>query len=163
MTPAGAGEHRMLFGQSVFQSVVERLKQEREDEDTQPLPPAGHRIAGFSSGFVVGTSSAAPQPGHGSLDAYLAFLADPAPPPEPQPEPEPEPIPAHLEKTSLADVSAELAIHETDTAATLAEKRRAFARLNHPDGVKPEFRHNATLRMTAANLLIDQAIRMLRA
>ena len=56
----------------------------------------------------------------------------------------------------------ELAIHETDTAATLAEKRRAFARLNHPDGVKPEFRHNATLRMTAANLLIDQAIRMLK-
>jgi hypothetical protein len=28
--------------------------------------------------------------------------------------------------------------------------------------VRPEFRHNATLRMTAANLLIDQAIRMLR-
>lgn len=65
-------------------------------------------------------------------------------------------------KTSLADVSAELAIHDTDTAATLAEKRRAFARLNHPDRVKPQFRHNATLRMTAANLLIDQAIRMLR-
>ncbi|MNT24256.1 hypothetical protein D3C72_1597220 [compost metagenome] len=71
-------------------------------------------------------------------------------------------MPAHLEKTSLTDVSAELAIHETDTAATLAEKRRAFARLNHPDRVKPQFRHNATLRMTAANLLIDQAIRMLR-
>ncbi|NTZ90493.1 hypothetical protein [Agrobacterium tumefaciens] len=152
----------MLFGQSVFQSVVERLKQEREEEAAEPPPPARHRIAGFNSSFVVGTPSAAPQPGNGGLDAYLAFLADPAPPPEPQPEPEPEPMPAYLEKTSLADVSVELAIHETDTAATLAEKRRAFARLNHPDGVKPEFRHNATLRMTAANLLIDQAIWMLR-
>ncbi|MES5043745.1 hypothetical protein ABVB72_00515 [Rhizobium nepotum] len=152
----------MLFGQSVFQSVVERLRQEKEEENAEPPPPAGHRIAGFSSGFVVDTHFDAPQPGNGGLDAYLAFLPDPAPPPEPQPEPEPEPMPAHLEKTSLADVSVELAIHETDTAATLAEKRRAFARLNHPDGVRPEFRHNATLRMTAANLLIDQAIRMLR-
>jgi hypothetical protein len=152
----------MLFGQSVFQSVVERLKQEKEEEGVEPPPPAGHRIAGFSSGFVLDTHIEAPLPSNGNLDAYLAFLAEPAPPPEPQPEPEPEAMPAHLEKTSLADVSAELAIHETDTAATLAEKRRAFARLNHPDRVKPQFRHNATLRMTAANLLIDQAIRMLR-
>ncbi|KJF73536.1 hypothetical protein [Agrobacterium arsenijevicii] len=152
----------MLFGQSVFQSVVERLRQEKEDEIAEQQPPTGHRIVGFSTGFVVDTYFDAPQPENGNLNAYLAFLPDPAPLPEPQPEPEPEPMPAHLEKTSLADVSAELAIHETDTAATLAEKRRAFARLNHPDGVRPEFRHNATLRMTAANLLIDQAIRMLR-
>ncbi len=153
----------MLFGQSVFQSVVERLKQEKEEESAEEQPPpAGHRIAGFSSGFVVGTHPEAPPPANGRLDAYLAFLPDPAPPPEPEPDPQPEPMPAYLEKTSLADVSAELAIDETDTATTLAEKRRAFARLNHPDGVKPEFRHNATLRMTAANLLIDQAIRMLR-
>ncbi|MFK3780002.1 hypothetical protein [Agrobacterium sp. NPDC089420] len=152
----------MLFGQSVFQSVVERLKQEKEEEDAATPLPAGHRIAGFSSGFVVDTQIDAPQPANGSLDAYLAFLPDPAPPTDPKQQAEPEPMPAHLEKTALADVSAELAIHETDTAATLAEKRRAFARLNHPDRVKPQFRHNATLRMTAANLLIDQALRMLR-
>ncbi len=154
----------MLFGQSVFQSVVERLKQEKEerDESLDQRPPAGHRIAGFSSGFVIDTHSEAPPEKNGNLDAYFAFLAEPAPPPGPTPEPEPEAMPAHLEKTSLADVSAELAIQETDTAATLAEKRRAFARLNHPDRVKPQFRHNATQRMTAANLLIDQAIRMLR-
>ncbi|UXT23019.1 hypothetical protein FY140_20235 [Agrobacterium tumefaciens] len=155
----------MLFGQSVFQSVVDRLKHEKETEEegAEPPPPAGHRIAGFSSGFVIDTHIETPPPANGNLDAYLAFLADPAPPPEPEPEPEPESMPAHLEKTSLANVSAELAIHDTDTAATLAEKRRAFARLNHPDRVKPQFRQNATLRMTAANLLIDQAIRMLRA
>ncbi|MCW8059855.1 hypothetical protein [Agrobacterium tumefaciens] len=153
----------MLFGQSVFQSVVERLKLEKEEEESvEPPPPAGHRIAGFSSGFVIDTHIETPPPANGNLDAYLAFMAEPAPPAEPQPEPEPEAMPAHLEKTSLADVSSELAIHDTDTAATLAEKRRAFARLNHPDRVKPQFRHNATLRMTAANLLIDQAIRMLR-
>ncbi len=151
----------MLFGQSVFQSVVERLKLEKE-ESVEPPPPAGHRIAGFSSGFVIDTHIETPPPANGNLDAYLAFMVEPAPPAEPQPEPEPEAMPAHLEKTSLADVSSELAIHDTDTAATLAEKRRAFARLNHPDRVKPQFRHNATLRMTAANLLIDQAIRMLR-
>ena len=152
----------MLFGQSVFQSVVERLKQEKEEEGAEPSTSAGHRIAGFSSGFVVDTHIEAPQPTNGNLDAYLAFLADPAPPPAPQTEPELERMPAYLEKTTLADVSAELAIQETDTIATLAEKRRAFARLNHPDRVKPQFRHNATLRMTAANLLIDQALRMVR-
>ena len=154
----------MLFGQSVFESVIERLRQEKQEESAAPTPPAGHRIAGLSSGFVVDTYPDAPQPANASLDAYLAFLPDPVALPEapPEPEPEPEPMPAHLEKTSLSDVSAELAIQETDTAATLAEKRRAFARRNHPDGVRLEFRHNATLRMTAANLLIDQAIRMLR-
>ena len=50
----------MLFGQSVFQSVVERLKQEKEEEGVEPPPPAGHRIAGFSSGFVLDTHIEAP-------------------------------------------------------------------------------------------------------
>lgn len=151
----------MLFGQSVFQSVVERLKLEKE-ESVEPPPPAGHRIAGFSSGFVIDTHIETPPPANGNLDAYLAFMAEPAPPRNLNRSPSRKQCRLISKKTSLADVSAELAIHETDTAATLAEKRRAFARLNHPDRVKPQFRHNATLRMTAANLLIDQAIRMLR-
>lgn len=150
----------MLFGQSVFQSVVERLKREEEEGNAAPQQPAAHRIAGLGSGFVVDTPAQAPTLAAGTMDAYLAFL--PEAPPLPEPEPEPEAMPAHLEKTSLADVSAELSINDADTAATLSEKRRAFARLNHPDRVRPEFRHNATLRMTAANLLIDQAIRMVQ-
>ena len=78
----------MLFGQSVFQSVVERLKQEKEDEGAEPPPPADNRIAGFSSGFVVDTHIEAPAAANGNLDAYLAFLEDPAPPAEPTPAPQ---------------------------------------------------------------------------
>lgn len=150
----------MLFGQSVFQSVVERLKREAdEDAQEEANQPPAYRVGGMTSGFVINTETTPRQPGNSGMDAYLAFLPDPQPP---APEPEPEPMPVYLEKTSLEDVAAELDISETDTRATLTEKRRRFARLNHPDGLKPEFRDNATLRMTAANLLIDQALRMLR-
>lgn len=148
----------MLFGQSVFQSVVERLKREAdEDAQEEANQPPAFRVGGMTSGFVINTETTPSQPGNSGMDAYLAFLPDPQPP-----APEPEPMPVYLEKTSLEDVAAELDISETDTRATLTEKRRRFARLNHPDGLKPEFRDNATLRMTAANLLIDQALRMLR-
>jgi hypothetical protein len=70
-------------------------------------------------------------------------------------------MPPYLERTSLSDVSDELCISEKDTVDTLSEKRRNFARLNHPDTISPQFRANANLRMTAANLLIDQAIRFI--
>ncbi len=55
----------------------------------------------------------------------------------------------------------ELAITEADTVQTLNDKRRAFAKGNHPDGIALPFRDNATARMKIANLLIDQALRRL--
>jgi hypothetical protein len=148
----------MLFGQSVFQSVVQRLKEEAE-ECAAPDDPEPNRIAvsGLNLGFVVDSAIHEPQERNTRADAYLDFL------PEPPPviEAEPEPMPAHLQRTSLEQVSEELAIGRDDTPASLAEKRRAFAKLNHPDRIHPDFRANAHLRMTAANLLIDQAIRLI--
>ncbi|MFK0384221.1 hypothetical protein [Agrobacterium sp. NPDC090273] len=153
----------MLFGQSVFQSVIERLKREADENTAEgDEVPVNYRVGGMTSGFVINTETSERQPGNSGMEAYMAFLADAPPPPEPEPEPEPDPMPTYLEKTSLEDVANELDITERDTLATLTEKRRRFARLNHPDSVRPQFRQNATLRMTAANLLIDQAIRMLR-
>ncbi|KXG85807.1 hypothetical protein [Agrobacterium bohemicum] len=147
----------MLFGQSVFQSVVERL--EREVEDTPPTeePASAFGINSFSASIVFDTTTQDPSSANLPLDFYLDFLEEPTP----APAPEPERMPAYLERTSLSDVSDELAITEKDTAETLGEKRRSFARANHPDAVRPEFRDNANRRMTAANLLIDQAIRFL--
>ncbi len=147
----------MLFGQSVFQSVVERLEREVED-----MPPAEEAtpvfgINSFSASLVFDTATQDPSCANRPLDSYLGFLEEPTPPPAP----EPERMPSYLEKTSLSDVSDELAITEKDTVETLGEKRRTFARANHPDAVSPQFRDNATRRMTAANLLIDQAIRFL--
>ena len=143
----------MLFGQSVFQSVVERLKLEAEDNPPEDMPTASYKVKGFNSSFVLDSATQDASPPNIHAEAYLDFLA------EPPPAKKPEPMPAYLERTSLADVSDELAIGNDDTVLSLGEKRRNFARLNHPDMVNPEFRTNANLRMTAANLLIDQAIR----
>ena len=45
------------------------------------------------------------------------------------------------------------------TKAEIREKRRAFARGNHPDRVGEEFRDAATIRMTIANRLVEAALR----
>ena len=70
-------------------------------------------------------------------------------------------MPEHLSRTAPAEIAAELAISAADTVQSLGEKRRAFAKANHPDRVAPQFRDNATRRMTLANLLIDEAVRRL--
>jgi hypothetical protein len=165
----------MLFGQSVFQSVLERLKaEEGEEDDEAGDQPAAYRVRGFATGLAFdvmeGVSTAGEQkPGQGYFD-NLEFEAPPpapetpvaVPEPEPAPEPEPEPVmPEHLSRIAPADIAAELAISSTDTVQSLGEKRRAFAKANHPDRVLPQFRDNATRRMTLANLLIDEAVRRL--
>jgi hypothetical protein len=68
-------------------------------------------------------------------------------------------MPEHLARTAPAEIAAELSITAADTLQTLNEKRRAFAKSNHPDRVAPAFRENATKRMMLANLLIDEAVR----
>ncbi|MFP3544897.1 hypothetical protein SB748_15610 [Rhizobium sp. SIMBA_035] len=165
----------MLFGQSVFQSVLERLKaEEGEDDDEAGDQPAAYRVRGFATGLAFdvmeGVSAAGTQkPGQAYFD-NLEFEAPPPaqetlvaePEPEPAPEPEPEPVmPEHLVRTAPADIAAELAISSADTISSLGEKRRNFAKANHPDRVLPQFRENATRRMTLANLLIDEAVRRL--
>ena len=154
----------MLFGQSVFQSVLERLKAEEEPDDDAGAP-AAHRVSGLATGLAFdvmqGVSAASQRVGQAyfdnlELDAAAVTAAEPAPPPEPEPV-----MPDHLTRTAPAEVAAELAISAADTALTLGEKRRAFARANHPDGVALPFRDNATKRMMLANLLIDEALRRL--
>lgn len=165
----------MLFGQSVFQSVLERLKaEEGEEGDEAGDQPAAYRVRGFATGLAFdvmeGASAAAGQkPGQAYFDnlefdapppAPEAPLAEPEPEPEPAPEPEPV-MPEHLSRIAPAEIAAELAISSADTVSSLGEKRRSFAKANHPDRVLPQFRDNATRRMTLANLLIDEAVRRL--
>jgi hypothetical protein len=164
----------MLFGQSVFQSVLDRLKE--EDGDTaEEAAPVSHRMPGFTTGLAFdvmeGVSAPSARPGQAYFD-NLDFeppreTTDAALPPEPSPglvaeplpEIEPEPVmPPHLARTALSNIAAELAISPTDTIQSLSDKRRGFAKANHPDRVHPLFRDNATKRMTLANLLIDEAI-----
>ncbi|MFS2155425.1 hypothetical protein [Rhizobium sp. Rhizsp42] len=165
----------MLFGQSLFQSVLDRLKEE-DGEAIEEAAPVSHRMPGFTTGLAFdvmeGVSAPSARPGQAYFD-NLEFetpreTTNDAPPAEPSPEPvaaplpeiEPEPImPEHLARTTMPEIAAELAISANDTIQSLSDKRRGFAKANHPDRVHPLFRDNATKRMTIANQLIDEAIR----
>ncbi|EJL50803.1 hypothetical protein PMI09_04839 [Rhizobium sp. CF122] len=152
----------MLFSQSVFQSVLDRLK--AEDETVEQDAPASARVSGLNTGLAfnvmegVSVSSARPDQAYFETLEFIPpeTVAEPLPPPEPEPEPV---MPDYLARITAEDIAAELDISARDTVQSLSVKRRAFAKKNHPDRVDPLFRENATKRMTTANLLIDQALR----
>jgi len=144
-----------MFGMSVFQSVLERLKTEEESEFDEEVEArlATPRAPIFAGAFAVESAGLA---SFGAVErAYLdaAFVEPPAPPV----------MPDYLDRTSLAEVAAELALADGETQMTLAAKRRAFAALNHPDRLPAAFRANATVRMKLANMLIDEASQQIRA
>lgn len=157
----------MLFGQSLFQSVLERLNTEGELPE-EPAEPLSHRVRGLNAGFAAnvldGVSVASQRPDQAYLD-NIETAPPEVPPTEEQivaeEPPEPPPMPEHLARVTPDEIAAELAISVADTMQSLGAKRRAFARANHPDGVALPYRHNATARMMIANRLIDEAIRRL--
>ncbi|WP_440411671.1 hypothetical protein [Neorhizobium petrolearium] len=151
----------MLFGQSVFQSVLTRLEEERGEEEAEETE-ASFRIKGLGMGFVAPTDEGQALAATGT-EAYLAFLPElpefDLPLTEAEESKSAPQIPAHLLRLTEKEIAEELAITAADTEATLAEKRRQFAKANHPDGFAPELRDNANIRMKTANLLIDTAIK----
>ncbi|WP_028748514.1 hypothetical protein [Rhizobium mesoamericanum] len=154
----------MLFGQSVFQSVLDRLK--AQDETVEVNAPGSTRVSGLNSGLAFnvmeGVSASSARPDQAYFETMEFAHEDTAAEPLTPPGPEPEPVmPDYLAHITVDDVAAELDISAHDTVQSLSLKRRAFAKKNHPDRVDPRFRANATTRMTTANLLIDQALRRL--
>ncbi len=145
-----------MFGMSVFQSVLERLKSEEETEDpaaAEPMRVAAPYAPAFDNALAAESVGAA---AFGTVErAYLdAAFVEPPPPPV---------MPDYLNRTSLSEVAEELALADGETQMTLATKRRAFAALNHPDRLPAAFRANATMRMKLANMLIDEAAQQMRA
>lgn len=157
----------MLLGQSVFQSVLTRLEDEQEDAEEIPATAANFQIRGLGAGFVTpdGRPAAADTDGTAYFDHLTEWLEQK---PDGQTEDkdteieEQQPavpvMPPHLERLSEAEIAEDLAISQADGEATLNEKRRQFAKRNHPDRVAPECRENATTRMKIANRLIDKAL-----
>ncbi|OHV81294.1 hypothetical protein [Ensifer sp. LCM 4579] len=145
-----------MFGMSVFQSVVERLKAERgidEDDDAAGVGDGqAWRAPIDRSPVFVPETPARTAPTFNAVAMAYRELSTPE-------RTAPPVMPAHLKRTSLAEVAEELALAENETALTLAAKRRHFAAGNHPDRLPAEFRANATLRMKLANMLIDEATR----
>ncbi|THV21645.1 hypothetical protein FAA97_15090 [Peteryoungia ipomoeae] len=154
----------MLFGRSLFQSVVDRLLHEAESaEEAVDQTGTDFRIRGFGAGFVAARPAAASTDSASrSADAYLEIMEDfkPEPPPAAA-EIVPTP-PIWINRLSPEEIGADLAISADDDSDTLMEKRRIFARENHPDRVDLRFADAATTRMKIANLLIDDAIRARR-
>jgi hypothetical protein len=161
----------MLLGQSIFQSVLTRLKEEKSEQEETPDEGPDYRIRGLGAGFL--TPDGRPEAAKADTGSYFDYLSDwhatEAEAPAPQSEepahaetadqpPEPPVMPAHLERLTEQEIAEDLAISPKDNEAALNEKRRQFAKLNHPDRVAPEFRDNATVRMKTANLLIDRAL-----
>lgn len=155
----------MLLKRSVFHSVVERLQAEADAvaPEDEAAGPASHRVSGLNMSFAAATAETEHARLRRSEWAYSDIMADrPEPLPEiefTEPPPAEEPIPPHLTVLDPDAIAAELAIEPGTTIAELNEKRRLFARRNHPDCVPAAFRDNATIRMTLANQLIDAALR----
>ncbi|MFN3364576.1 MAG: hypothetical protein ACK40W_11480 [Allorhizobium sp.] len=157
---------RMLFGKSLFQSVVDRLG--AEAEEAPPTEEPTFRINGLSTSFLPETPEQAPTLSEPSadprLDAYLSLMSDEVAPAEPEPPAEPPPAappppPAWLDRLSPEEIAEDLGLEPSDDRERLQERRRAFARDNHPDRLAEDYRDAATIRMKIANRLIDEAIR----
>ncbi len=153
----------MLFGRSLFETVLTRMEEDAPPPET--VEDEGPRIRGFSTGFVAPAMEGVSVSLHRIDGAYRDFEAEEAGVPEGSPgvetaapKAEIPPMPPHLARVLATEIAEDLGLHPTDTVETLNEKRRAFARLNHPDIVHMAYREAANLRMMTANLLIDQAI-----
>jgi len=149
----------MLFGKSLFQSVVDRLDAEAEEQG--PAEEPAFRINGLSTSFVPDAPAPVQPPSDTAadprLDAYLSLMTVETAPSEPEP-PAPPPPPIWLERLSPEEVAEDLGLTPTDDRDRLQERRRNFARDNHPDRVAEDYRDAATVRMKIANRLIDEAI-----
>lgn len=147
-----------MFGKSVFQSVLDRLQDEEDDESpAADDAPAIQAVRGLNGGFVaniqpsrLGESTSITQAYYETASDEMLAPTKPVPPPV---------MPDHLHRTAPGQIAEDLALDATESVATLTDKRRRFAAANHPDRHDPLFRQQATTRMKIANMMIDEAMR----
>ena len=156
-----------MFGLTVFESVLERLKAEarqagEEETAVEARDESGPgEVRGLTSGFAGLGAGGTFVSGSQAAAAYLDLYEEPAPVSlEPQ-HPAPYEPPPHLLRIAPEEVAEDLALGGKESIDELLARRRSFARENHPDRAPEELRANATLRMKIANMLIDETIRRL--
>jgi hypothetical protein len=143
-----------VFGKSLFETVLYGLRpEEQEEEEAAPA----QRMTGLGATLLAGLSDG-DAPHHGDFtDLYSDFGEGlPVFPVDAPPQP-----PAWLGRLSKEEVAEDLDLTNCKSDAELRERRRSFARRNHPDAVHSDYRNSATIRMTIANRLIDDAISQL--
>lgn len=147
----------MIVGLSLFDTVLNRVSNERADISTQ-RSGSWTSMRGWSSSFIAAGLGELPWPSQEPFG--LAQSADTkaaiAPPP---PKPKPAIDTSLYKRLSAEDVAKDINLLATDTPAELKSKRRRFARLNHPDRTPMEWREAATIRMKIANHMVDEALR----
>lgn len=152
-----------MFGLTVFESVLERLKaearaaeEEADDEARKDERPG--EVRGLTSGFAGLGAGGTFVSGSQAAAAYLDLYEEPAAEP-PEPERVASPPPPHLLRVGPDEVAEDLSLNGKESVDDLLARRRSFARDNHPDRAPEDLRANATLRMKIANMLIDETIR----
>ena len=140
-----------VFGKSLFETVLDGMETEDEIEDDAPVPVRPR----FASAFVADTSFRDTEESRPLGGLYESFaepvLVQPEMPLSPKP-------PAWLDRLSEADVAEDLGLTPAMSSTEIRQRRRIFARDNHPDGVAEDYRHVATARMTIANRLVEAAL-----
>ena len=140
-----------VFGKSLFETVLDGMDVEEDEQDEDVLA----RRPRVTAHFLADTSFSdrADQRPLGEL--YEDFgTSDPAEREAVAPEP-----PEWLGRLSEQNVADDLGLVPGMSKAEIRDKRRAFARSNHPDHIAAEFRDAATIRMTIANRLVEAALR----
>lgn len=141
-----------VFGKSLFETVLDGIEVD-EPEDDEDAPLRRPRIVAH---FLADTSFGERPEERPLGELYEDFGETVAIEPAPLEVPAP---PTWLDRLSEQDVAHDLGLAPGMTKAAIREKRRAFARISHPDGVAEEVRAPATIRMTIANRLVEAALR----
>jgi hypothetical protein len=141
-----------VFGKTLFETVLDAIEVEESDED-EDVPLRRPRVVAH---FLADTSFSERPEDRPLGELYEDFGEPAAIEPERPEAPKP---PTWLDRLSEQDVATDLGLASGMTKAEIREKRRAFARISHPDGVAEEFREAATIRMTIANRLVEVALR----
>lgn len=141
-----------VFGKTLFETVLDGIEVE-EVEDDEDLPVRPPRVTAHFLADTSFTDRADRRP----LGELYEDFGEP-PDIEPVLPIAPEP-PAWLDRLTEQNVIDDLGLVAGMAKSEIKERRRAFARGNHPDRVAQEFREAATIRMTIANRLVETALR----
>ena len=139
-----------VFGKSLFETVLEGLDNQDDEEDDVATSP----VRGFNGGFVGNDWSRRIDPGSDPSMLFDGFAPDPV---IIQPV-----VPGWIDRLSEAEIAEDLRLKDCRTEHDLRERRRIFALDNHPDRVPVDYRDQANRRMMTANQMIDTALTKFR-